>query len=503
MRGSETGVVQGSFPQGLQRARQVLQASRDPLPRPAPAAPGAVAFPVSPRWLPQGPGQPLPPALQARMEGLFRTGLSDVRVHVGPEVAGLGALALAHGSHLYFASGRYDPASPAGQRLIAHELTHVVQQKAGRVSNPFGRGLALVQDPLLEAEAERMAVRATAPAVPPPAARAVAQHSPAPHGRRVLQARWDPVNGKDYEVWDQVIDGRRWYRRGDVGRYVYHSEPADREPSRIKIFLLPTSIHGGVPQDLLPPPLPQIQIPTFSNPFSSGGTLMPPPSFRPSSQSSSSQLMPPPSFLPPSKNNNNSTFKMPSLPPPKSLGLSGGPPPLSSQFGVLNAGSNTLVTLARGCNSDEQFNAILQNGTAGGAPATSNPSAPSNQQAVEGVAFEGAPWQVSEERQMARRRVDYTEYSTNPSVTQSFGSRGGVVVIRIARKWLVQGSGSENGWFINDNMPVTILWSRGAQSESQQKLKSIKISTTQSEAEDYRKNHPGNNDGDNGGGFIF
>jgi hypothetical protein len=456
-----------------------------------------VAFPVSPRWLPQGPGQPLPPALQARMEGLFRTGFSDVRVHVGPEVAGLGALALAHGSHLYFASGRYDPVSPAGQRLIAHELTHVVQQKAGRVGNPFGRGLALVQDPLLEAEAERMAVRATAPAAPPPAARAVAQRSPAPHGRRVLQARWDPVNGKNYEVWDPPIQGRRWYRLQTLNGYQYYSEPADQDYP-IKIFLLPGNVGGGVPQELLPPP----QMPIFSVPLS-GSMLMPPPSFRPSSQSSSSQLMPPPSFLPPSKNNNNSSFKMPSLPSSKSLVLSGGPPPLSSQFVVLTAGPNTLVTLARGCNSDEQFNAILQNGTAGGAPATSNPSAPSNQQAIEGVAFEGAPWQVSEERQMARRRVDHTEYSTNPSVTQSFGSRGGVVVIRVARKWLVQGSGSENGWFINDNMPVTILWSRGAQSESQQKLKSIKISTTQSEAEEYRKNHPGNNDGDNGGGSIF
>lgn len=43
---------------------------------------------------------------------------------------------------------------------MGHELAHVVQQRAGRVRNPLGSGLAVVQDRALEAEAERMGQRA-------------------------------------------------------------------------------------------------------------------------------------------------------------------------------------------------------------------------------------------------------------------------------------------------------------------------------------------------------
>jgi hypothetical protein len=116
-----------------------------------------------------GGGKPLPAAVQGKMEALFGADFSQVRIHVGDRPAALGAVAFAHGSDLHFAHGRYDPATPAGQRLLGHELAHVVQQRAGRARNPFGTGLALVQDPALEAEAERMGLRAmTALAAPAP-----------------------------------------------------------------------------------------------------------------------------------------------------------------------------------------------------------------------------------------------------------------------------------------------------------------------------------------------
>jgi hypothetical protein len=108
------------------------------------------------------PALRLPPVVQAQMERLFGTSFSDVRVHVGPQASAIGALAFTLGSELYFATGQYEPHSPAGQRLLAHELTHVVQQRAGRVRNPSGTGLAVVQDAGLEAEAERMGIRASA-----------------------------------------------------------------------------------------------------------------------------------------------------------------------------------------------------------------------------------------------------------------------------------------------------------------------------------------------------
>lgn len=151
------GVIQASFsggPEGLRRLS---------FPGAARAAAGVTAVPVpAERLRPKVPGggQPLPAAVQSRMESLFGADFSRVRVHVDERPAALGALAYAQGSDLHFAPGRYDPVSPAGQRLLAHELAHVVQQRAGRARNPFGSGVALVHDPALEAEAERMAQRA-------------------------------------------------------------------------------------------------------------------------------------------------------------------------------------------------------------------------------------------------------------------------------------------------------------------------------------------------------
>jgi len=78
-------------------------------------------------------GFPLPDRLRWPMEQLFGTSFEAVRVHVGPQAAALGVLAINHGSDVYFAPGAFDPDSPDGLRLIAHELTHVRQQQQGRV----------------------------------------------------------------------------------------------------------------------------------------------------------------------------------------------------------------------------------------------------------------------------------------------------------------------------------------------------------------------------------
>lgn len=151
---SRSSVVQGRFQHGrpTHAGTGVFQAR---------LAGGAFPLPSS-FSLGSAPGQPLPPAVQRKMEEVFATRFDDVRVHVGPQAAAIGALAFTTGSSLYFSPGQYDPHSAHGQRLLGHELTHVVQQRAGRVRNPFGGGLAVVQDPGLEAEAERMGLRAAA-----------------------------------------------------------------------------------------------------------------------------------------------------------------------------------------------------------------------------------------------------------------------------------------------------------------------------------------------------
>ena len=74
-------------------------------------------------------GQKLPDPLRQTMEAGFGADFGNVNVHLNSPLAPqLGALAFARGTDVHFAPGQFDPSSAAGQHLIAHELTHVVQQ---------------------------------------------------------------------------------------------------------------------------------------------------------------------------------------------------------------------------------------------------------------------------------------------------------------------------------------------------------------------------------------
>jgi hypothetical protein len=123
---------------------------------------GAFAVEAGPLGLASGGGRPLPEAVRGKMEAALGANFSDVRVHVGPQAERIGAIAFTVGSDIYFAPGRFQPDTVHGQQLLGHELAHVVQQRAGRVRNPLGSGLAVVQDHALEAEADRLGHRAAA-----------------------------------------------------------------------------------------------------------------------------------------------------------------------------------------------------------------------------------------------------------------------------------------------------------------------------------------------------
>jgi hypothetical protein len=99
------------------------------------------------------------------MEAFFRSDFRDVRVHVGAQAQALGATAFTHGSHIHFAPGQYDPHTQLGQQILGRELAHVVQQRAGRVRNPFGNDVAVVHDHALEAEATRMGAQVAQPTI--------------------------------------------------------------------------------------------------------------------------------------------------------------------------------------------------------------------------------------------------------------------------------------------------------------------------------------------------
>ncbi len=100
----------------------------------------------------------MPDELKASMESTLSTDLSDVRVHPDSGKAiEVGALAYTQGSDVHFAPGQFKPESSAGQQLLGHELTHVVQQGQGRVK-PTGEvaGLPVNDSPALENEADEM-----------------------------------------------------------------------------------------------------------------------------------------------------------------------------------------------------------------------------------------------------------------------------------------------------------------------------------------------------------
>ena len=82
-------------------------------------------------------GQDLNTAVQKKMGEALGADFSDVRVHTGRESGTLsqelGALAFTTGHDIFFGEGQYNPHSAGGQELIAHELTHVVQQSSGVV----------------------------------------------------------------------------------------------------------------------------------------------------------------------------------------------------------------------------------------------------------------------------------------------------------------------------------------------------------------------------------
>ncbi|MFN9954029.1 MAG: DUF4157 domain-containing protein, partial [bacterium] len=82
-----------------------------------------------------GGGSPLSMQVRGQMEASFGVDFSGVRVHAGADAAAMAASvdakAFTHGQDIFFAKGQFAPGSTPGKELLAHELTHVVQQGGG------------------------------------------------------------------------------------------------------------------------------------------------------------------------------------------------------------------------------------------------------------------------------------------------------------------------------------------------------------------------------------
>jgi Domain of unknown function (DUF4157) len=174
-----------------------------------------------------GGGSPLDEDTRADMESRFGHDFSDVRVHTGGKAdesaRSVNAQAYTVGSDIVFDSGGYDPSSDAGRHLLAHELTHVVQQRHGPVDGTDAGDGVRVSDPSDRFEREASATADRLMSQPAP----VAAPAPAPPtvqrpGDATVQRQED-----DEELPDEV----------SAQTYVQRVEDAEDEES--------TSATGG------------------------------------------------------------------------------------------------------------------------------------------------------------------------------------------------------------------------------------------------------------------
>ena len=128
-----------------------------------------------------GGGSPLAPDVQEEMQGRLGHDFSDVRVHndskAHESAQSVNAHAYTVGSNVVFQRDKYDPSSAAGKTMLAHELTHVVQQRSGPVDGSSAGGGIKVSDPSdrFEREASANAERAMSAPAPAPAGNRAAQ----------------------------------------------------------------------------------------------------------------------------------------------------------------------------------------------------------------------------------------------------------------------------------------------------------------------------------------
>ncbi|MFB8086758.1 DUF4157 domain-containing protein [Streptomyces sp. NPDC055992] len=138
-----------------------------------------------------GGGTPLDTETRTDLESRMGADFSDVRIHndsaAHESAKGVGAHAYTVGNNVVFQRDAYDPSSPQGRTTLAHELTHVIQQRNGPVEGTDAPGGIRVSDPSdrFEREAVANADRVLSePAPTAPAAPAAAAPSAAPAVQR-------------------------------------------------------------------------------------------------------------------------------------------------------------------------------------------------------------------------------------------------------------------------------------------------------------------------------
>jgi hypothetical protein len=150
---------------GEARRRSLVQPGWVPN-SPVPGATSAVPHFVVEAIL--GGGIPLEPSVRRYMDRRFAQDFGFVRIHQGIDAAraamALNASAFTMGRHILFGEGRYDPDHSAGRQLLAHELTHALQQRKGCSPLPPRLHLGLGHESQAEITARAVDARSYSPA---------------------------------------------------------------------------------------------------------------------------------------------------------------------------------------------------------------------------------------------------------------------------------------------------------------------------------------------------
>lgn len=175
-----------------------------------------------------GGGAPLDEDVRADMEARMGQDFGDVRVHTGDAADASARSVSAHaytvGSNIVFQRGGYEPGSSAGQKLLAHELTHVVQQRSGPVDGTPTAGGVSVSDPADRFEVEASANAERVMSQPAPIAPAAA---PGALVQRYADQTLPAVQREGEEEQEEEVQAAHDPGLGPVQRQEEEEEPEE------------------------------------------------------------------------------------------------------------------------------------------------------------------------------------------------------------------------------------------------------------------------------------
>jgi hypothetical protein len=174
------------------------------------------------------PGQPLDHDVRSDMESRLGHDFSDVRVHsdgaADASAKAVNAHAYTVGSHIAFQRSAYDPGSHEGRTTLAHELTHVVQQRSGPVDGTPSAGGVSISDPSDRFEREAAANADRVMAAPAPVQTASVAGAPAQVQRHADGDHEEPVQGSFVQRLSLQREGEEEMEEPVQGSFVQREE---------------------------------------------------------------------------------------------------------------------------------------------------------------------------------------------------------------------------------------------------------------------------------------